>query len=746
MPAPFDSPRQPQARRIRWIGAATLLLALTAVLCQTTIASASTGAARRLTEIVSGTGKVGRSIAVGQNPLGVAVSQNRVWTIVRGANVVSVTNRTTGKTTRIRHVTAGQPISIAARGSTAYVLDDGDQLGIVRPGHTPVVTHVTLSEIVGDSTAVAAGGGGIWVVYGDSVARLKASGSGLISPPAWRVHIPAHDNEMQARHQLNGIVVTRHAVWVIGDAGDRRLWRLDADHPHITATTGLGFAPAGVAAGLGGIWVTDQLGDRLVRFDPGTARMRGAVGVGRDPLGVAVGATAVWVANALDGTLSKVDPHTMRQVAQVHAPGSPDQVAAGAGSVWVTTHPLAPAGNGGGIRIGVVTVCTGGFSEFREQTIANAELPLLQRGAKRRGGLPSAGLVGASVGGRPVTFMSACEAFYDFRSSITAIRTLVDRRHADVVLGSESDGVPVKAIARRHPHKTFVATDFDQSTTLRDPVANVYRFEADATQWYAGLGTYAYKQLGWRTAATVSNADRSSWPLVQAFDAEFCSLGGSVPTSKRIWVDISNGDDLGNHLPTGVDGVWLPGGGLNGPGSFVAEWSKQHSPIARHLLVGWPVLGATPDLVGVVGSSSDPYVPTPAFSRYLNAYATAFPGHPDPGLNGQPYYDGAEPVLEALAAVHGDLSHGQTQLHHTLARIHYHAPAGLVTLDRRHQAIVPIYIARVVKLANGSLGFKHIRVIKRVDQTFGGLIRPSEPPPSITAPACRHGNPPPWSE
>ena len=77
------------------------------------------------------------------------------------------------------------------------------------------------------------------------------------------------------RESLAGMAQGEGAVWVIGDAADRRLWRIDPLRHRITATIALGFPPGGVAVGNGAVWVTDELGDRVVRIDPATNRVAG---------------------------------------------------------------------------------------------------------------------------------------------------------------------------------------------------------------------------------------------------------------------------------------------------------------------------------------------------------------------------------------------------------------------------------------------------------------------------------------
>ena len=155
------------------------------------------------------------------------------------------------------------------------------------------------------------------------------------------------------------------------------------------------------------------------------------------------------------------------------------------------------------------------------------------------------------------------------------------------------------------------------------------------------------------------------------------------------------------------------------------RWEQAHAPLKRHLLVGWQLLYPKPDPRAPwrCWSELGSFRPaTPAWHQYLKAFSDAFPGYDDPYLTNQPYYDGVEPVLEALEQVNGDLSDGQRRFADALAHLRYHSPEGLITLDRRHQAIAPIYLGRVVVPAHGKPYVKQIDVFKHVHQTLGGLL------------------------
>ena len=94
------------------------------------------------------------------------------------------------------------------------------------------------------------------------------------------------------------------------------------------------------------------------------------------------------------------------------------------------------------------------------------------------------------------------------------------------------EGLALQDYARRHPQIAFV--NGSSSAQQLDPAPNFYSFLYDGAQWMAGVGAYAYHTLGWRTAVTVANSDTFDWAQAAGFDAEFCSLGGTIV--KRIWI------------------------------------------------------------------------------------------------------------------------------------------------------------------------------------------------------------------
>ena len=142
------------------------------------------------------------------------------------------------------------------------------------------------------------------------------------------------------RQQFRELAIGAGSLWVLGDAMDRRMWRLDARTGNPRQTTELGFPPTSAAVAGGAVWITDGLNDRVVPVDVDTGRVLAAVPVGRGASGIAAGAGSVWVANTLDGSVSRVDPVTRRVVATIPVGGLPRGVAVGGEAVWVTAYDL----------------------------------------------------------------------------------------------------------------------------------------------------------------------------------------------------------------------------------------------------------------------------------------------------------------------------------------------------------------------------------------------------------------------
>ncbi len=328
-----------EPRRARWplavaaVGLALLAAALLGFFLTRGNGSVPEAQDGRLLRIDPTTNHVIRSTVVGDFPVAVAAGSGRVWVASYRDSSLWQLTPATGAVTKVSAV--GRPLALTIHGGRLYVAAFGPgQFG----GNISTLDAVTGGRLGGIdlfACSLASGVSGVWVAGCPNVDELSSEGA---NPRVRATVVIPFRRQLTAanfREALVGTAVGEGAVWVAGDAADRRLWRIDPVRHRIAATIDLDFPPAAVAAGGGGVWVTDQLGDRLVRIDPATDRVVKSIPVGRGASGVTFGGGSVWVAGAIAHTVTRVDPITSRVVATIAVAASPQAVAFGQGSLWV---------------------------------------------------------------------------------------------------------------------------------------------------------------------------------------------------------------------------------------------------------------------------------------------------------------------------------------------------------------------------------------------------------------------------
>ncbi|HEX5028258.1 MAG TPA: protein kinase [Gaiellaceae bacterium] len=681
------------------------------------------------------------SAFVGRQTTGIAVGRN-VWVASFGDGELWRLDPHTHDELRVS--TQGSPTDLALTGSVAVAANGPQHTLAYADEDTGTIGDVEVLPGPGIGVIqVASGKNGLWLDDPSvgSVRRDPRAGTGPIAIPS------AGADFEHAYRAFGDIAVGFGSVWVLGDTFERTIWRIDTRRGRIVATVPLPFVPGQLAAGDQGVWVTSLLGDSVAHVDPTTNRVAATVPVAAGPVAVAVGKGSVWVASSIGAAVTRIDALTNRVLATIPIDGRPEAIAVGPAGVWLAARDRAPALPAGTIRIGVLTDCTGSWGFARDHTLAGAELPLIERGARRASGVIGDGVVGSTLDGHPLDVRTGCS---DGTTSATlaAARRLVEEEGSTIVIGpvTGDEGLALQDYARRHPDVVFV--NGSSSSRQRNPARNFFSFHTDGVQWMAGVGSYAYRDLGWRRAFVIATADSFSWAQSAGFTAEFCSLGG---TTKQIWVRAGTDDysRIVARLPReGVDGFvvvsdphalvalangypGLPGnlsrnvvGGTNILDDKVLERLKRRT---AGIVVGEPIQFA----------SHDPYTKrmTAAFPRLPRfLIGTSFDLF---------YYGAVKASLDALDEVNGDVRNTQA-LMNALARVELALPQGRTAVDRNRQGIAPNYL---VKLGHGKnvLPPSVFRTIPRVERTFGGYLNARNSRPSKATPDCIHGDPPPWA-
>ena len=330
-----------EPKRVRWplaiaavglalIGAALLAFFLT----NGGGGSSSPAQGGRLLRIDPASNSSKTAASIGDGAAAVAAGEGRVWVASERDGKLWQYDSDGGVLTELD--TVGRPFAVAVDGRNAWVI-------ATKPGD--LEADVSLYDAatggrLGGATlpvacGLATGPEGVWVTGCPNVNELRVeAGKPKIGPPL-AIPFARPLSAANYRESLSGIAEGEKSIWVVGDAADRRLWRIDPRRHAITATIPLGFPPGSVAAGGGSVWVTDQLGDRVVRIDPASNRVTASVPVGRGPSGIAFGSGSVWVGGSLAHTVTRLDPTTARVVATIPVAVSPRSIAVDAGSVWV---------------------------------------------------------------------------------------------------------------------------------------------------------------------------------------------------------------------------------------------------------------------------------------------------------------------------------------------------------------------------------------------------------------------------
>jgi len=410
------------------------------------------------------------------------------------------------------------------------------------------------------------------------------------------------------------------------------------------------------------------------------------------------------------------------------------------------------------IKLGTLSDCTGDFGAFYQDDIGGAQAVFASKyGGKASGSKPSDGMTGIKIAGKDVKIVGYGCADSTANKAIEETRRLVEQLGADILIGplSGDEGIAVANYAKSQPNKTFLnGISGAQDATLKVQAPNFFRFNPDGAQWSAGLGDYAYSQLGWRTAAVIGDDYAFPYTSLAGFIAEFCSVGGQV--NQRVWPPLGTSDysSFITQIPKNVDGLFV---GVGGAGliSFLKQYQQLNGPLNTKKVMGntfWPdpqLLKAigTP-MVGAVAASgiaADDTSPQAAdYKNQLSIY---------PAVQGDAasvftlgYWSAATALGQALTAVNGDLSNGQKGLQASLAKQVVDGPYGKISLDANRQAVFDNWVVQITPPAGGSNvpGIKTIERIPNVDQTFGGFFSPTSPAPSRTDPACVKKTPPQW--
>jgi branched-chain amino acid transport system substrate-binding protein len=419
-------------------------------------------------------------------------------------------------------------------------------------------------------------------------------------------------------------------------------------------------------------------------------------------------------------------------------------------------------GGGEPIRVAMLSNCEGPFGSFFEPTASGMNAALIKyAGGQAAGEKPTDGVEGAEVAGTPIEIVGYGCSDDTADKAIEETRRLMEQEDADILIGplSGDEGIAVANYAKENPDKTFInGISGAQDTTLKVQAPNFFRYHPDGAQWSAGLGDYAFNELGWKRAAIIGDDYSFPYTSLAGFVAEFCAIGGQI--TERVWAPLGEKDYSSyiSQIPRNVDGIYV---GIGGSGliSFINQYEQQRGKVDTERMLG-NVFWDDPLVLEEVGSKliggvtsamtaadSDAGEVEAYISGLRDAYGDEIAGA-GPSVFTYGYYTATVALIKGLEAVNGDIS-DQGPLQEALAGVTLtgeEAPYGDVELDDNRQAISDVYLKRIVEDKNGD-GTPDVQTFRRipdVEQSFGGVFSADSAAPDRNNPKCEKGSPPPW--
>jgi streptogramin lyase/predicted Ser/Thr protein kinase len=264
--------------------------------------------------IETGSTAFAESVPVGVDPVGVAVGEDGdLWVINQGDSTVSRIDAESGEVASTKS-TLGIPTGVAVGEGAAWITN-----GFGGPSGSGEVVRVDLTNESVDSAfpsrnakAIVVAFGSIWLADADRDLVLRFDPEDLDAPPE---EIPTDDDTDASAAPRSLAVGTGAAegIWVTNELGNAVV-RIDPETNEVAEPRIQVEAPFGVAADDSGVWVTSEINDRVVRFEATDGRTlqtyQSADGVLDGPTAIAIAPDGVWVGSDLEATIARLDPET----------------------------------------------------------------------------------------------------------------------------------------------------------------------------------------------------------------------------------------------------------------------------------------------------------------------------------------------------------------------------------------------------------------------------------------------------
>jgi len=313
-------------------------------------------------------------------------------------------------------------------------------------------------------------------------------------------------------------------------------------------------------------------------------------------------------------------------------------------------------------------------------------------------------------------------------SAIQSANKLLNEHKVDLILGplSGDEGKAIRDLAKETPDRMFVNGSAG-SQQIYNLAPNFFSFSPNGVQFIVGLGQFCADN-GYKRVVTISEAYSYPFAQIGGFSLEFCKAGGTIVDMQWCGLGTSDYTEYINKMPDDIDAVCSFLGGTD-----AIQFIKQYRELKGDIPIVAGTLFADSSTLNFVNEYADlldgVYSASPVcdvqdnanWQQFIQNYKDSFrdDAYYSPSIVAYAYYLNAMGLLNALIAVGGDLSNGQSKLKDALLNTSFESPTGAIKLDRNHGAIIDNFVTQIAVNEDGQLHTKFVKRIEQVDSTLG---------------------------
>lgn len=225
----------------------------------------------------------------------------------------------------------GEPIGIAVGEGSVWVVNSefaGGGPGSVSridPATNEVVATIEVGAV---PLEVAVGEGSVWVSNADddTVSRIDPTTDEVLAT-------------IDTCRAPEGLAIGDGSVWVACE-DEGAVGRIDPAKDTTSDVYEVGLQPRFVTYAFDSVWVSNYLDGGVMRLDPGTGEVLAEIATAQGPQVMLEAAGSLWVSCTDTDVVQRIDPTTNQIVAEVATPVAPDGLATDADAfvVWVATE------------------------------------------------------------------------------------------------------------------------------------------------------------------------------------------------------------------------------------------------------------------------------------------------------------------------------------------------------------------------------------------------------------------------